>query len=98
MSGTHARRSRPWYMRPWMRFASASACGRVISISIIAEGVPLSLMSLIFSTGANGLNAARMPPPKHRPEGFRQRYASLNSSNEGAPLIVARYTRVTSKT
>jgi hypothetical protein len=48
-------------MRPLMRFASASAAARVISVSMTADGVPLSLTSFILSTGANALSASRIP-------------------------------------
>src|SRR5690349_7926107 len=44
-----------------MRLASASACSRLVSSSINAVGLPLSLNSLIASTGANAESASRMP-------------------------------------
>src|SRR5258706_11773285 len=48
-------------MRPLMRLASASACGRPMVASISAVGAPLSFTSLMLSTGAKGLSASLIP-------------------------------------
>src|SRR5260221_12470185 len=48
-------------MRPLMRLASASACGRLMVVSMSAVGAPLSFTSFTLSTGVKGLSASLMP-------------------------------------